>query len=355
MEQNEHIIALSGGVDSSVAAALMVGAGINVRGVMLLIWGSERYKESQVPSQQSVDKAARVAQKINIPFEVLDFRKEFKKFVVDKFINSYSLGLTPNPCMICNKYVRWGKLLDHILSKGGRYIVTGHYARIKQESNVEYSLLRAKDKSKDQTYFLSLLNQFQLKHSKFPLGEYSKDEEVWSLAQHYGLEYGEKTESQDLCFLGGEDYRLFIEIYAKGLDTPGLIMSRQGDVLGEHQGIAGYTIGQRKGIKLSHPEPLYVLEKQVDKNILVVGSADELGKRNLTVKNVNWISGIQPDTPFKSYVKIRYRSKLVQAKITPTNENQTIIEFDELMRDVTPGQFAVFYDGDKVLGGGEIV
>jgi tRNA-uridine 2-sulfurtransferase len=352
-EKPAVIVAMSGGVDSSVAAALLKQQGFNVIGLMLRLWsepGKEGYNRCCSPD--SVGLARRVSFRLGIPFYTVDAQEFFHKKVVSYFLDGYRQGETPNPCLVCNRLVRWEFLLERALAFNADYMATGHYARVRPTgSGVE--LLRGVDRNKDQSYVLHVLNQSQLKHALFPLGEYTK-EEVRQLARDFNLPVADRTESQDLCFLGDEDYRDFLRRNAPEVQKPGPILNNQGEQLGEHQGLAFYTIGQRKGLGISSPIPLYVLEKDIGSNALIVGRKEELGRRDLLVKDVNWISGTPPDDAFRAEVKIRYRAREAWATVTPQAGDSAEVLFDESLLDITPGQAAVFYDGDLCLGGGLI-
>ncbi|WP_298007442.1 MULTISPECIES: tRNA 2-thiouridine(34) synthase MnmA [Anaerolinea] len=354
MEGNTVVIAMSGGVDSSVAAALLVEQGYRVIGMMLRLW-SEEGKEDQnrccTPDAMAL--ARRVAAKLGIPFYALDVRDRFKELVVTHFLQGYASGVTPNPCLKCNRFIRWGVLYEHARSLGANWFATGHYARLRRLESGEVQLLRGLDAEKDQSYVLSVLPQEQLQHTLFPIGEFHKHE-VRELAQRLGLPVAHRPDSQDLCFLAGGDYRDFLARHAPQVRQPGLIVDRQGNVLGEHQGLAFYTIGQRKGLGISSPRPLYVLEKDVYQNRLVVGEEHELGRSNLIANEVNWISGNPPETPLPVEVKIRYKAREARAVVIPLTSNRVRVQFEYPLRDITPGQQCVFYQGDICLGGGII-
>jgi len=298
--------------------------------------------------------ARRVAAKLDIPFYVLDAKDIFGKTVVDYFLDGYARGLTPNPCLVCNRLIRWGFLLEHALAMGADFMATGHYARIRSEGG-RIRLLRAVDVSKDQSYVLHVLNQEQLSKALFPVGEYPKTE-IRCLAGEFGLPVAKRPDSQDLCFLAGEDYRDFIRRNAVPILQSGEIVTREGMVLGKHTGLANYTIGQRKGLGISTPKPLYVLGKDAAANTLIVGTADELGSQVMTVSDLNWIAGEPPASLFRGEVKIRYTAREAPAEVTLLDNGSRVeVRFDEPQRDITPGQAAVFYAGDRVLGGGTIV
>ena len=345
---------MSGGVDSSVAAALLKEQGYDVIGMMLRLW-SEPGKEdtNRCCTPDSMAQARRVAAKLEIPFYVIDAKDVFRETVVEYFLDGYARGETPNPCLICNRKIRWTFLLDHALALGADYMATGHYVRIQ---NVEgrMQLLRAVDKNKDQSYVLHVLTQEKLKHALFPVGDYPKPE-IRQIAEKYGLPAASRKDSQDLCFLAGEDYRNFLQRNAAEMLKAGEIVTREGETLGTHNGLANYTIGQRKGLGVASPVPLYVLGKNAAKNTLIVGEQSELGSQELTARDVSWVSGEVPSEPFQAEVKIRYTAKEASAWVTPIGQDQAQVRFEAPQRDITAGQAAVFYQGDLLIGGGIIL
>ena len=347
---------MSGGVDSSVAAALLQQQGYEVIGMMLRLWsepGKEDSNRCCTPDSMAV--ARRVAAKLDIPFYVVDAKDIFRKTVVQYFLDGYAAGVTPNPCLLCNRKIRWTFLLEHALALGADCMATGHYVRKKTTGNGVHQLLRAVDPSKDQSYVLHVLNQEKLSRALFPVGEYPKTE-IRNMAKILGLPVYKRPDSQDLCFLAGEDYRNFIQRNAPEMLAPGEIVTRAGQTLGQHNGLANYTIGQRKGLGVSSPVPLYVLGKDAGTNTLVVGTADELGTAELIAKDVNWTSGEAPREAFRAEVKIRYTAREASALVTPLDGGRQVrVQFDAPQRDVTAGQAAVFYDRELLLGGGIIV
>jgi len=348
------VVALSGGVDSSVAAALLVQQGFQVIGMMMRLWSEPGHEnENRCCTPDSMAMARRVAAHLNIPFYAVDAQNVFYKTVVSFFAQGYAQGVTPNPCLVCNRHIRWEYLLNHARAAGADYMATGHYARLRQDDKGLVQLLRAVDESKDQSYVLHVLGQAQLRQALFPLGEYSKPQ-VRQLARDFGLPVAERSESQDLCFLGTDDYRAFLKRQQNDLINPGVIRHIDGHKLGEHQGLAFYTIGQRKGLGISSAKPLYVLEKDIEQNALIVGEEEYLGNDELVADNINWISGEPPASSKRLEVKIRYKAAYAWAKITPSGNNQAAVQFEHRMRDITPGQAAVFYDDQVCLGGGII-
>jgi len=359
--EKKVVVAMSGGVDSSVAAALLKQQGYDVIGMMLRLWSETGREESnRCCTPDSMALARRVAARLDIPFYVVDAKELFYSTVVQSFLDGYAQGVTPNPCVICNRQIKWDFLLNHALALGADYLATGHYARKQETENGRWQLLRSTDRSKDQSYVLHVLTQEKLAKALFPAGEYPKPE-IRKLARTFGLPTATRSDSQDLCFLAGEDYREFLRRNAPEIGHPGPILTRDGKVLGEHQGLAYYTIGQRKGLGVASPIPLYVLAKEAATNTLVIGSEEELGWRDLIAKDVNWISGETPKESFRAEVKTRYTAREAWAEITPLDfiqPGETFrslnVRFDTPQRDITPGQAAVCYDGDLVLGGGTI-
>jgi len=346
---------MSGGVDSSVTAALLVEEGYSVIGLMLRLWHMQGENcENRCCSTDAIDQARLVAHQINIPFYTLDSREAFRNTVVSTFIECSSQGLTPNPCFICNQHFRWKSLLNYADSLGIEFIATGHYARLQPTSKEAVALYRGVDNSKDQSYVLSGLNQNQLLRTILPLGKLRKSE-VRQIAQRMHLPTAARADSQDLCFIGNADYRQFFARYAPQILIPGLVSNSQGTILGEHKGLALFTIGQRKGLGIFAHEPYYVLGKDTLRNILVVGKKEELGKNEMIVQNVNWVSGEPPANQFCAQVKIRYKAGLVPAQVSLKGRGQLIVHFEYPLRDITPGQMAVFYQDDLCLGGGTIL
>lgn len=338
-KKKKVIIAMSGGVDSSVAAALLKRAHFDVVGVFMKFW----------PEKKARERARRVAEILKIPFFVCDLSKDFKKKVVDHFLEGYKRGLTPNPCVICNKEIKFRVLLKKLLEYKADFVATGHYAKIKKDKK-EFCLLRAKDKNKDQSYFLWMLNQEQLKKILFPIGNLTR-KEVEKLAKNFNLPVLKTRKSVELCFVQGK-LNDFLKRYLK--ERPGKIVDTQGKILGEHRGLWFYTIGQRKGIFLSGG-PYYVLEKNIKKNLLIITKKEkDLYKKELIASNVNWIASREPKLPLKVTAKIRYRQEPAVAKIFKLKNKNYKLIFEKPQRAITPGQSVVFYKKDKLLGGGII-
>lgn len=351
----KHVyVGLSGGVDSSVAAALLLEQGYQVTGVHLRLWEPAlMHSHHESDLNRSHEQAGQVAALLGIPFLMIDATVEFKRAVVDYFINAHKSGHTPNPCFICNRLIKWGLFLEIAKSKGADKLASGHYARIAVRPDGLVELFRAKDVMKDQSYVLAGLTQSQLTSVLFPLGELTKSE-TRAIARRLNFPIRATEESQDLCFLEEASQEEFLLQYAPDLFEKGFILNVDGEVIGEHKGLANYTIGQRKGINLSHPLPLYVIEKDAIKNQIVVGTRDRLGKRSIRVEEVNWVLGVEPQLPAQFDVKIRYQSAFYQATITKARNSGYDILFDAIVRDPTPGQFAVFYQGELVVGSGLI-
>ena len=348
------VVAMSGGVDSSVAAALLVEQGYPVVGMMLRLWSEAGFEnENRCCTPDAMAQARKVASQLGIPFYAVDGRERFRQQVVESFLEGYRKGVTPNPCMVCNRQIRWGYLMDQARSLGAEYLATGHYARLRRFPDGKVQLLCGQDELKDQSYILSMLNQDQLAHSQFPIGDYKKPE-VRELARRFGLPVAERAESQDLCFLAGQDYRQFLSRNENDILIPGPIVNKYDEVIGEHQGLAFYTIGQRKGIKVSSPKPLYVISKKVKQNKLVVGSKEELGLDEMDVTDINWLMDEDPKNIDRVKVKIRYKADFAWAALETHGTKSIHVRFEKQMRDITPGQIAVFYNDEVVLGAGII-
>jgi tRNA-uridine 2-sulfurtransferase len=353
------VVAMSGGVDSSVAAALLVERGYRVIGMMLRLWsepGTEDSNRCCTPDAMAL--ARRVSAGLEIPFYAVDVQERFREVIVQSFIDGYAQGITPNPCIACNRHIRWGFLRERALAFGADFFATGHYARLEANDpggagGEPIRLMRGRDHTKDQSYVLSVLNQEDLRQTLLPVGEFTKPE-VRDLARKFNLPVASRPDSQDLCFLANSDYRDFLRRNAPEVAQPGTIVNTAGQPLGEHEGLAYYTIGQRKGLGIASPEPLYVIKKDSASNLLVVGPQYELGQRELTAENVNWIAGQPPEQPIRLLTKIRYKANEAWAVVTPQPGNTAHVLFDQPLRDITPGQRVVFYQDEECLGGGTI-
>lgn len=353
------VVGMSGGVDSSVAAYLLKEQGYDVIGVTMQIWqddGMEVLEENGgCCGLRAVDDARRVADVLGIPYYVMNFKEEFKERVMDTFISEYLSGKTPNPCIACNRYVKWESLLQRSLEIGADYIATGHYARIAHLENGRYAIQNSATASKDQTYALYNLSQDQLAHTLMPIGEYTK-EEVRKMAKAAGLPIAQKPDSQDICFVPDGDYAGFIR-RERGEDAlkKGNFVLADGTVLGMHQGIACYTIGQRKGLGLSMGHPVFVTKIRADSNEVVIGENQDLFTHEVYADRLNWMALPKLAGRKRLLAKIRYSHKGAYAQVEQVGEDLVRCVFEEAQRAATPGQALVFYDGEYVAGGGTII
>lgn len=342
MENKKALIAMSGGVDSSVAAYLMLKAGANCIGGTMLLWDTDPV---------SLRDAQQVAEKLDMEFHTFDRTGAFREHVVEPFIRCYEEGLTPNPCMVCNRHLKFGMLLEDALALGCQWVVTGHYARVRYE-NGRYLLYKAADEAKDQSYFLAGLNQHQLAHIRFPLGELTK-QEVRVIAEEQGFINARKKDSQDICFVPGGDYVSFMKAYTGKAYPAGDYLDLKGNVVGRHCGAVCYTLGQRKGLNLAMGKPVYVCGKDMENNTVTVGPDDALFTDTLTAGDCNWISIPSLSEPMRAVAKARSRHTGAPATVYPEGENIRVV-FDEPQRAITPGQAVVLYDGGMVVGSGTI-
>jgi tRNA-specific 2-thiouridylase len=341
MPKGKVAVALSGGVDSSVAALLLKEATYEVIGVHMRLWNSPSF-------DHQAHRAEDICRILDIPYHQVGLQKEFESGVVDYFCQEYQQGRTPNPCVVCNHYVKFGLLLDKALSLGADYLATGHYARV-QHSRHGHRLLKAGDTTRDQSYFLYTLTQEKLGHILFPLGEHSRDE-VKQMAKQAGLPTATRS-SQDICFISQKNYDAFLS--QRLSSTPGDIVDTRGNKLGQHRGIAFCTIGQRHGLGLASGKPLYVIRIESESNRVVLGPEGELYSQKLTARKVNWMSGKIPRESITAKARIRYRSKEAEANLFVRNDSVDV-HFAQPQKAVTPGQAIVFYNVDEVLGGGII-
>ncbi len=352
------MIAMSGGVDSSVAAYMMQQAGYACMGVTLKLYQSDvdySCNEKTCCSLKDVEDARAVAAAMNMPYYVLNFSEYFDDAVIKRFVDTYMAGGTPNPCIDCNRYIKFEKLLDRMYELGYDYVVTGHYARIEMDEKTgRYLLKKGLDESKDQSYVLYNLTQEQLSNTKFPLGEYTKNE-IREIAQAQGFVNAKKRDSQDICFVPDGDYASFIERYTGKTFPEGNFVLQDGTVMGTHKGIIRYTIGQRKGLGLSLPAPLYVCGKNMETNEVILSDNQSLFTTTFEAEDMNWISVPGIDGPIRCKAKIRYKQQEADATVRPIADGRVEVTFDAPQRGITSGQAVVLYDGDTVIGGGTII
>ncbi len=352
------MLGMSGGVDSSVAAAVLLEKGYEVIGVTMQIWPDmeEEHKKTEggCCSLSAVDDARRVANKLGIPYYVLNFKDIFEDKVINYFKAEYLKGRTPNPCVACNRYVKFEAMLDKAVSMGIDRVATGHYAKIEHDEKLDrYLLKKSVTDAKDQTYALYNLSQYQLSRTLMPIGDYTKDR-VREIAREIGLSVASKPDSQEICFVDDNDYGGYIERNTDADIRPGNFVDPDGNVLGKHKGIIHYTIGQRKGLGIAFGRPKYVVDINVAKNEVVLGNENEVFSGGLTASDLNFISINKLDGEMKVTAKIRYSAKPATAVITPLGNDSVSVRFETPQRAITPGQSVVFYDGDVVVGGGTI-
>ena len=347
-QNNCALIAMSGGVDSSVAAYRMLCAGFSCRGVMMHLYPSAD------GGRREDEDAAAVAKALSIPFEVLDCTAAFRETIIQTFIDTYEAGETPNPCVDCNRQMKFGRLLQYARENGCSCLVTGHYARIERDAGSgRYLLKKARDASKDQSYVLYSLTQEQLAHIRFPLGDLTKAQ-VREIAAGLGFGNADRPDSQDICFIPDGDYTAFLETCSGKHYPPGCFLDESGAVVGTHRGAVRYTIGQRKGLGLALGQPVYVCRKDMDANTVTVGPESALYAPGLLADHMNWIAFPAPAVPFHAAAKTRYRQQEQPATVYPQADGSAHLIFDEPQRAITPGQSVVLYQGDTVVGGGVI-
>ena len=354
------VVAMSGGVDSSLAAALLKKQGFDVIGVTMRLWMSQESEDKAAHagkgccSLSNVDDARRVADKLDIPFYTLNLKDFFKEKVVENFISEYRRGRTPNPCIVCNRYLKFDLLLKRAIELEAQFIATGHYARVEKDAiNGRWKLKKAIDDSKDQTYTLYNMTQMQLSRTLFPLGNYRKTE-VREMAAHMELSVAKKPDSQEICFIPDDDYKRFLREEMKINSSPGPIYDVAGNHIGTHHGLVNYTVGQRKGLGLAVGRPLYVVDLDTDNNSLIVGDNKDIYSRGLIAEDINYIMIEHLSEPMRVMASVRYNASAAPATLSPLPEGKVRVEFDTLQRAVTPGQSVVFYYNDDVVGGGII-
>jgi tRNA-specific 2-thiouridylase len=350
------VVAMSGGVDSSVAAALLKEAGHEAIGVSMQLYdqrGEAGVSFGTCCTLDDLYDARRVARAIGIPHYIVNFEREFNDEVVSDFVREYVAGRTPIPCVHCNSDLKFATLLERAEGFGAERVATGHYARLHREPDGRVRLLRGRDAAKDQSYFLFSLTQSQLARAEFPVGELRKDD-VRAHARRLGLAVSEKKDSYEICFVPDNDYAAFVERHAPGALAPGVVTDRTGHVLGRHEGTHRFTIGQRKGLGLSSRIPLYVVDIRPEERAVVVGPRESLERSSMSASKVNWIAGEPPAEAIRADVQIRYRHRAAPATIVPLAGARVRVDFDQPQPAITPGQATVFYVGDEVVGGGWI-
>ena len=363
---NKVVVAMSGGVDSSLTAALLMEQGYEVIGVHMRLHHLHAESTQSCSTSASgrlnkgccsaddVEDARMVCEELGIPFYVLDFEGDFRKTVIDNFVQEYSKGRTPYPCLMCNRYVKFNSLLKRAAQLGADHLATGHYGRITyDETTGKYSLRKALDPTKDQSYVLYHLGQSELSRLLLPLGEHEKSH-VREMSAERHLVTADKPDSQEICFIPNNNYRTFLEKLSPGMAAPGVMVDTAGRTVGSHTGVPNYTVGQRKGLGALGPNPSFVIELRPADNVVVVGSNDDLLTDALTADDVHWTSGEVPTDSFYANVKIRYRAPEVPALVTPLPNNRIQVQFESPQRAITPGQSAVVYLEDQVIGGGTI-
>lgn len=358
MSKGSVMLGMSGGVDSSAAAAVLLEQGYDVVGVTMQIWPDKSEDRQQVEggccSLSAVDDARRVADRLGIPYYVLNFKDVFQQKVIDYFNQEYLRGRTPNPCIACNRFVKFEAMLQKAVSMGLDYVATGHYARVGfDETSGRYLLKKSATAAKDQTYALYTMTQEQLSRTLFPIGDFTKDR-VRELARELGLSVASKPDSQEICFVEDNDYGRYISENTDADIKPGYFVDRDGKRLGMHKGIIHYTVGQRKGLGIAFGKPMFVITVRPEDNTVVLGDENEVFSQVLTASDINYISIAELKGEMKVTAKIRYSAREAGAVIRPMPEGRISVLFDEPQRAITPGQSVVFYNGDVIVGGGVI-
>ena len=354
-EKTRVVVGMSGGVDSSATAALLLEQGYDVVGVTLKLWPQDCVSraEDKCCGPQAVNDARAVCHKLGIPYYLIDEAAEFQTQVIQYFADEYKAGRTPNPCVMCNEKLKFGTLINRARQLGAEYIATGHFARVEKRHDGRMLLKRGRDPRKDQSYFLFSLRQDQLARAMFPLGEKTKSD-TRAVARHCRLKTADKEESMEICFVPDNDYGKFLQQAKLAQKHQGEIVNLQGQVLGRHEGIEFYTIGQRKGLGISSARPLYVIELDAATNRVIVGDDSALDRSEFTAERCNWIPFDRPEAPFEATVKIRYNHPGTAARVSPVTGGKVKVELSTPQRAITPGQAAVFYQEDLVVGGGWI-
>ncbi len=356
------LVAVSGGVDSSVAMLLLREEGYEVAAAHMKLWdytevGGDSFQDGRCCSLESINDLRIICERLSIPFYVLNFSRQFREIVIDNFVSEYRAGRTPNPCVLCNTHLKWSAFLQKARETGCDFIATGHYATVEFNPNSSrYCIRKGVDATRDQSYALWGLTQDALAKTLFPLGKYRKTE-IREMARDFDLKNAEKPESREICFVADDNYRRFIKEWEEKQGrpiTPGDIVDENGNTVGHHSGLPFYTIGQRKGLGIAHPTPLYVQKIDIEKNAVVVGGEKGIYASSMFVKDINWVALADPQETFRAEIKIRYLHQPAAAAVSPCEKGRAEVKFDTPQRAVTPGQSAVFYDGDLVLGGGFI-
>ena len=341
------LLGMSGGVDSSVSAVVLQEQGYEVIGATMKLWED---------TEKAIEDAKKVCKKLGIEHHVIDCTEKFRCHVINKFISEYENAKTPNPCVECNRYLKFGAFYEKAKELGCEYIATGHYAKTEySEKYKRYVLKKSDEEKKDQTYFLYYIPKEEIGYIIFPLQNRTSKEETRKIAEKNSLEVAQKKDSQEICFIPDNDYQKFLQKYSSQKPKVGNIVLKDGTVLGKHNGLINYTIGQRKGLGISYKEPLYVIKLDIQKNQVIVGTEQALYSKELIANEINWLAIDQLKEPLKLKAKVRYRAKEAQCTVYPIENNQVKVIFDEPQRAITPGQSVVFYDEDKVVGGGKII